>query len=66
MISYNTKDWFTYIFRFHKGDTFRVLFPVMIAIGIYAGIIGYLEVEYLKISQKKQSVSWIHQCICVR
>ena len=52
MISYNTKDWFSYIFRFHKGDTFRVLFPVMIAIGIYASIIGYIEVEYLKIYQK--------------
>ena len=52
MVTYNTKDWFTYIFRFHKGDTFRVLFPLMIAIGIYASIIGYIEVEYLKISQK--------------
>lgn len=52
MVTYNTKDWFTYIFRFHKGDTFRVLFPLMIAIGIYASIIGFIEVEYLKISQK--------------
>jgi putative membrane protein len=50
MISYNTKDWFTFIFRFHKADTFRTLFPVMIAIGIYSGIIGYLEVEYFKLS----------------
>lgn len=49
MISYNTKDWFTFIFRFHKADTFRTLFPVMIAIGIYSGIIGYLEVEYFKL-----------------
>jgi putative membrane protein len=50
MISYNTKDWFTFIFRFHKADTFRTLFPVMIAIGIYSGFIGYLEVEYFKLS----------------
>ena len=50
MISYNTKDWFTFIFKFHKADTFRKLFTVMIAIGFYAGIIGYLEVEYWKLA----------------
>jgi len=51
MISYNTKDWFTFIFRFHKADTFRTLFPIMVAIGAYAGIIGYLEVGYWKLSE---------------
>lgn len=50
MISYNTKDWFTFIFRFHKADTFRTLFPIMIAIGAYSGTIGYLEVEYWKLA----------------
>jgi putative membrane protein len=51
MVSYNTKDWFTFIFRFHKADTFRTLFPIMIAIGAYSGIIGYMEVEYWKLSE---------------
>ena len=51
MISYNTKDWFTFIFRFHKADTFRTLFPIMLAIGAYSGIIGYLEVEYWKLPE---------------
>ena len=51
MISYNTKDWFTFIFRFHKADTFRTLMPVMIAIGIYSGVIGYLEVEYWRLGE---------------
>ena len=50
MISYNTKDWFTFIFRFHKADTFITLMPIMFAIGLYSGIIGYLEVEYLKLA----------------
>lgn len=49
MISYNTKDWLTFIFHFHKSDTVRKLFPLMIAIGIYSGIVGYLEVVYLGI-----------------
>jgi putative membrane protein len=51
MISYNTKDWFTFIFRFHKADTFRTLFPIMLAIGFYSAIIGYLEVEYWKLAE---------------
>lgn len=51
MISYNTKEWFTFIFRFHKADTFRQLLTTMLAIGAYAAIIGYLEVEYWKIAE---------------
>jgi len=49
MISYNTKDWLTFIFHFHKSDTVRKLFPLMIAIGIYSAIVGYFEVVYLGI-----------------
>lgn len=51
MISYNPKDWFTFIFRFHKADTFRQLLPVIISIGIYTGIIAFLEIEYFKLSE---------------
>ena len=50
MVQYNPKDWFTFIFRFHKADTFRTLIPLMICIGIYSGIIGYLEVAYWKLA----------------
>lgn len=50
MVSYNTKDWFTFIFRFHKSDTFRKLIPIMFAIGVYSGVVGYLEVEYWQLS----------------
>ncbi|MCC9070107.1 hypothetical protein LNQ49_00615 [Flavobacterium sp. F-65] len=51
MISYNTKDWFTFIFHFHKSDTVRKLFPIMIAIGIYSTTVGYLEIYYFKIGK---------------
>ncbi|PXY43818.1 bestrophin family protein [Flavobacterium hydrophilum] len=51
MISYNTKDWVTFIFRFHKSDTIRKLFSVMIIIGIYSAAVGYLEVEYFNIGK---------------
>jgi len=51
MISYNPKDWFAFIFRFHKADTFRQLLPVIICIGIYTGIIAFLEIEYFKLAE---------------
>ncbi|MGV3696336.1 bestrophin family protein [Flavobacterium sp.] len=51
MISYNTKDWFTFIFRFHKADTVRTLLPIMIGIGVYAAVISYMEIEYWKLAE---------------
>lgn len=52
MISYNPKEWFTYIFRFHKADTVRTLLPLLLCISIYSGAIAYLELEYWKLSDK--------------
>lgn len=54
MIAYNPKDWFTFIFRFHKSDTVRQLFPMIIAIGIYAALISYLEIRIVKIDKESQ------------
>ena len=51
MIQYNPKDWITFIFRFHKSDTFRQLLPMMIFIGLYTYVVGYLEMEYWKLSE---------------
>jgi putative membrane protein len=50
MISYNPKEWFTFIFRFHKADTFRKLGPLLIAICVYSGIIAFFELEYWNLS----------------
>lgn len=52
MVQYNPKDWITFIFRFHKADTFRQLLPMMFFIGLYSGVVGYLEVEYLNLPEK--------------
>lgn len=52
MINYNPKDWFTFIFRFHKADTFRKLLPLIIGVSIYSAIIGYLEIEIFHLSEK--------------
>lgn len=62
MVQYNPKDWLTFIFRFHKSDTFRKLIPMMILIGIYSGIVCYLEMEYWKLSDDShvKNISIMH------
>lgn len=62
MVQYNPKDWITFIFRFHKSDTFRQLLPMMIFIGLYTGIIGYLEIEYWKLSEQShvKNITMMH------
>ena len=53
MISYNTKDWFTFIFKIHKSETFRQLIPLMIGVGAYAILIAFLEHIYLESDSAK-------------
>jgi putative membrane protein len=62
MIQYNPKDWITFIFRFHKSDTFRQLLPMMVFIGAYAGIICYFEIDYFKLSEDShvKNISIMH------
>lgn len=50
MIAYNPKEWFMFIFRFHKSDTLRKLFPLLILIGFFTAGIVYAEINYLKLS----------------
>src|SRR5688572_20900698 len=50
MISYNPKEWFTFIFRFHKADTVRKLGKLIIAIAIYSAIIAWLELKFWELS----------------
>lgn len=51
MITYNPKDWFTFIFRLHKSDTIRKLLPMIFAMALYSWLIAYLELEYWDISK---------------
>ena len=54
MITYNPKDWFTFIFRFHKADTLRKLLPLIIGIAVFCWLIVWLEIEYFKLSANNQ------------
>ena len=50
MISYNPKDWFTYIFRFHKADTVTKLAPLILGISVYSALIAFFELQFWKFS----------------
>lgn len=62
MINYNPKDWFTFIFRIHKADTVRKLFPMFIALSIYSAIIAWLELSVWKLSANSEikNISIMH------
>ncbi|MCS3795824.1 bestrophin family protein [Niastella sp. OAS944] len=51
MITYNPKDWFTFIFRFHKADTLRKLSPLIIGIAVYCWVVAFLELNVFKLSE---------------
>lgn len=62
MIDYNPKNWFTFIFRIHKADTFRKLLPLMLAIAVYSAVVVYLEttVFHLPETSHVKNVSLVH------
>ncbi len=50
MIPYNQKNPFSYIFTFHKADTFRKLLPFFILYVLYTWAVAYFCLSYQKIS----------------
>lgn len=62
MISYNPKDWFSFIFRFHRSDTFRKLFPLMIVVSGYCALVSYVEMDFLDLSEnhRLKNISIMH------
>lgn len=47
MVTYNPKDWFKLIVHFHKSDTFRILLPAILLLGLITGGVSYFEQIYL-------------------
>lgn len=56
MIAHDPKSWFKPPFHFHRSDTLRLLFPWIIALFFYSGIIAWLELNYWQLS-KSSNVS---------
>lgn len=50
MLKNEPKDWIGFIFRLHKSDTIRKLFPMLVFMSLYSYCIAYLEIEHFKLS----------------
>ena len=50
MISYNPKDWARFLFNFHRADTVRKLFSLMVFIAAYSFGVAWLETVYFNLS----------------
>ena len=61
MVIYNPRNWFGLIFQFHKSDTFRRLFWVMLAVGLYTAAVVYIELEVFRVI--KSSTSLMYQLL---
>jgi len=51
MVSYNPKEWVSFIFRFHEADTFRKLLWLILAFCGYAWLIAFLEASVFKVAE---------------
>lgn len=65
MVQYNPKDWLSFIFRFHKSDTFLKLLPMILLIALYSGVIAFFEIEYWKWSEgnKVKNIVLMHSLL---
>lgn len=61
MITYNPKDWIKLIFEFHKSDTARRLFPTMLVVAVFTGVVVFLEDDYFHLEMKSSTV--FHQIL---
>ena len=57
MIRYNPKEWFTFIFRLHKADTFRQLTPMMLSIAVYVALVAFLEIEVFNLGKDSHLIN---------
>lgn len=55
MVEYNPKDWFGFLFRFHKADTFRKLIPIMVSLAVYAFLIVFAFHRLFPFGEKKDA-----------
>lgn len=62
---YNAKNWLGFIFKIHKSDTVRKLWPAIILMGLLSWLVAYLELDYFDLSQNSalKNTSILHTVI---
>lgn len=49
MVKYNPREWFNLIFKIDHDDTLKKTAPHLLAIGVFAYAVTYIQIDYLKI-----------------
>ncbi len=62
---YNPRNWFSILFQFHKSDTLRSLFPLIIIISVYSAGVVYLENYTLGLSNNPylKNIYYLHNLL---
>lgn len=62
---YNNKHFFKILFSLHQSDTMKILFPSLVGIALYSWGIYYLEIEYLKLTEKSdiKNINLLHSLL---
>ncbi|SEH66729.1 putative membrane protein [Paenimyroides aquimaris] len=62
---YNAKDWLAFIFKTHKSDTVRKLWPSILFMGLLSWLVAYLELDYFGLAQSSalKNTSILHTVI---
>ncbi|MBL7965215.1 MAG: bestrophin family protein [Flavobacteriales bacterium] len=65
MIAYDPRSWLKPVLQFHKADTFRKLFPLMVLLGALCTGIAWLEVEHLRMNENShlRNVTMMHNLL---
>jgi len=53
MITYDSRNWIAAL-ALHRSDTFRKLLPMLVLVGIFTWLVGYVEVQYLHLSRESR------------
>jgi ion channel-forming bestrophin family protein len=51
MITYDSRNWIAAL-ALHRSDTFRKLFPMLVAVGVFTWLVGYIETQYFRLSRQ--------------
>lgn len=60
MIKNDPKDWISFIFKFHKSDTIRTLFPLMVLLCIYTIILIFVERHFFTEQSLIKNITVVH------
>lgn len=65
MIAYNPKDWLSFLFKFHKADTFRQLLPLIAFIGLYTAMVVVIDEHIFQLNSESRAtkISLMHSIL---